>query len=287
MRPGVRAHIEIDDGATRRRLSFIARGQGSVRSALLCLHGLTRNARDFDFLAERMAGDRRVIAVDIAGRGQSDPLSDAAGYQIPTYVQDVVALLDALGLDRVDWLGTSMGGLIAMAIAADPRIARRIGRLVLNDVGPLIPAAALARIGQYVGREWRFPDLAAAESHVRAAYAPFGRLSDAQWRFMTEISVVADAGGGYVPAYDPAIGAASRGQDFTDIGLWPLWDAIRAPVLVLRGADSDVLLAETAAEMTRRGPRAELVTFDGVGHAPALFDDDQIEVIARWLNSPK
>jgi pimeloyl-ACP methyl ester carboxylesterase len=180
-----------------------------------------------------------------------------------------------------------MGGLIAMAMAADPSTAGRIHRLVLNDVGPLVPAAALARIGQYVSRDWRFADLAAAESHVRAAYAPFGRLGDAQWRFLTEISVVADAGGGFVPAYDPAIGATYHGQTFSDIDLWPLWDAIQAPVLVLRGAESDVLLEPTATEMTRRGPRAELVTFAAVGHAPALFDDTQIGVVRRWLDSAR
>ncbi|HEX9646489.1 MAG TPA: alpha/beta fold hydrolase [Alphaproteobacteria bacterium] len=282
-----KAHT-LDDGGGRRRLSYLEAGAGQDGVPVLCVHGMTRNARDFERLAPALARTRRVICVDLPGRGDSDRLADSTRYQIPTYAGDLLALLDALGIAEVDWVGTSLGGMIGMAVAGaeDSAVRGVIRRLVLNDIGPFIPKAALARIGEYVVRTWRFESLAHAEAHVRKAYAPFGLRSDSDWRRLTELSVQPDADGGLIQNYDPAIGDDMRERAPTDIDLWPAWDRIRCPVLVLRGADSDVLPAEVAAEMTRRGPGAELAAFAGIGHAPALLDDDQISVVAEWLARP-
>jgi pimeloyl-ACP methyl ester carboxylesterase len=281
-----RRYLTIDDAGGRRRLSYLEAGDGGV--PVLCVHGMTRNALDFERLAPVLAESRRVISLDVAGRGESDRLSDPGRYQVATYAADALALLGVLGIAAVDWVGTSMGGLIGMAVAGaeDAGVRAHVRRLVLNDIGPFIPKAALARIGEYVSRSWRFADMAAAEAHVRKAYAPFALESDADWRRLTEISVRPGAGGGLVQNYDSAIADPARGREPEDVDLWPTWDRIRCPVLVLRGAKSDVLPAEVAAEMTRRGPGAELIAFAGVGHAPALFDDDQIAAVAQWLARP-
>ena len=272
-----------------RRLSYLEARGAAGGVPVLCVHGLTRNALDFERLAPALAESRRVIAIDVAGRGESDRLADPGRYHVATYAADALALLAALGIAAVDWVGTSMGGLIGMAVAGaeDAGVRAHVRRLVLNDIGPFIPKAALARIGEYVSRSWRFADLAAAEAHVRKAYAPFALRTDADWRRLTEISVRPAPEGGLVQNYDPAIGDASRGRAPEDVDLWSAWNRVRCPTLVLRGAESDVLPAEVAQEMTRTGPKAELVEFAGVGHAPALLDDDQIGAVARWLARPE
>ena len=248
----------------------------------VCVHGLTRNGRDFDWLARALVGaGYRVACPDVVGRGKSAWLTDPAGYGYPLYLADSAILLAHLGAKSVDWIGTSMGGLMGMMLAAQP--GSPIRRLVVNDVGPFIPAAALERIGDYVGGDPHFPDMAAAEAYFRKVAAPFGDLSDAQWRHMAEHSVVPAAVGGYRLAYDPAIGAPFQDSDIGDVALWELWDLIDCPVLVLRGAESDLLLPETAAEMSRRGPKARVVEIPGCGHAPALMADDQIATLLDWL----
>jgi pimeloyl-ACP methyl ester carboxylesterase len=177
-----------------------------------------------------------------------------------------------------------MGGLIGMMLAA--QAGAPIRRLVVNDVGPFIPKASLERIAAYVGTDPHFPDLGAAEAYYRKAHAPFGGLSDAQWRHLTVTSVRADPAGGFRLGYDPGIAAAFKPGEMEDIDLWPLWDRIACPVLVLRGAESDLLLAETAEEMTARGPKAALLTVPGCGHAPALLDPVQTGPILEWLARP-
>jgi pimeloyl-ACP methyl ester carboxylesterase len=248
---------------------------------VLCLHGLARNARDFDSLAEALAAaGRRVVCADVAGRGDSGWLRDPMDYGYPQYLADTVALIARLDCPQLDLVGTSMGGLIGMMLAAQPDSPLR--RLVINDVGPFIPKAALERILQYFGKDPRFPDLAAAEAYHRATYRGFGDLNDAQWRHLTETSVRRD-GDAWRLHYDPRIAQPLRQAELADVDLWALWDRIACPVLVLRGADSDLLLPETAAEMTRRGPRAEVVEVPGCGHAPALLEAGQIAVIRDWL----
>lgn len=248
----------------------------------ICAHGLTRNGRDFDKLAAALAATgRHVVCPDIVGRGQSDWLPVAELYGYPQYLADMNALMARLGDVEVDWVGTSMGGLIGMMLAAQPHTPIR--RLVLNDVGPFVPAAALERLKTYVGAYPKFETMLDVEKYLRFIHAPFGITDDDDWRAMTANSARALPGGGYGLAYDPAIGKPFNIAPIPDVDLWPVWDMVRCPVLVLRGGKSDLLLPETAAEMTRRGPKARLVEIPGVGHAPALMDAEQIGLIGDFL----
>ena len=249
---------------------------------VVCVHGLTRNGRDFDALAERLARGRHVVAPDMPGRGKSDWLSVKTDYGYPLYLSAVAALIGSLGHDTIDYVGTSMGGIIGMMLASQPK--SPIRRLVLNDVGPLIPKAALERIGTYVGKGEEFADLAALEAYFRAVSAPFGRLTDAQWRSMAEHGHRRLENGKLALGYDPDIGLPFRGE-LQDVDLWPVYDLIRCPTLVVRGAQSDLLLADTASEMKRRGPKAELYEVAEAGHAPALMAEEQIDTVERFLEA--
>jgi pimeloyl-ACP methyl ester carboxylesterase len=247
---------------------------------VICVHGLTRTGRDFDVLARELAPHRRVLCPDVVGRGKSDWLGHPADYGYPLYLADMTALIARTGAAQVDWVGTSMGGLIGMMLAAQPR--SPIRRLVINDVGPFIPRSALERLAQYVGKTPAFDDLDGFERYLRQVAAPFGPLTDAQWQHLAQTSHRRTADGSFTAGYDPAI-ANAFGGELTDVVLWPLWDAISCPTLLLRGDQSDLLLAATAQEMTQRGPRARLVEFEGVGHAPMLMAEDQIAVVREFL----
>jgi pimeloyl-ACP methyl ester carboxylesterase len=246
---------------------------------LLCAHGLTRNARDFDTLAAALADRYRVVCPDIVGRGLSDWLPHKEDYAYPIYCADMAALIARTGANQLDWLGTSMGGMIGMALASQP--GNPIRRLIVNDVGPFIPKASLDRIGVYVGMAPTFADFAEAEKYVRAVSAPFGPLTDAQWRHLTETSIKKE-GEGYAFRYDPGIAANFRLVS-GDVSLWPMWDAVACPTLILRGGESDLLPEQTAREMTSRGPKARVVEFSGIGHAPMLMSPDQIEAVRAFL----
>ena len=263
-------------------MSYLEWGNRQSARALVCAHGLTRCGRDFDFLAQALRHDYRVICPDIPGRGESDWLKSPLEYSVPVYVADMVTLIARLDVKAVDWVGTSLGGMIGMALASLPE--SPIRRLVLNDAGPLITAVSLDRIGQYVGKAPKLPSLAAAEMLVRAVSAPFGPHSDDEWRFLTEHVVKAEADGGVVFRYDPAIAVAfNENKPQKDLDLWPLYDTIRCPTLVLRGASSDLLTPQTAQAMTERGPKAKVVEFAGVGHAPTLIHADQIAAVKAFL----
>jgi pimeloyl-ACP methyl ester carboxylesterase len=252
---------------------------------LVCVHGLTRNGRDFDFLAQALAADYRVVCPDIVGRGKSDWLSNKSLYVMPQYCADLTTLLARLNVETVDWLGTSMGGLIGMALAAQP--GNPIRRLILNDVGPVVSAVSLARIGDYLGSPPRFDSIEQAEAYVRAVSAPFGPHTDAQWRHLTVHAVREAADGKIEFRYDPGIAQVyQQGQQLSggkDVELWPLFDAITCPTLLLRGEQSDLLTPQTAQAMTQRGPRAQLVEISGVGHAPTLMDEAQIAPVRNFL----
>jgi pimeloyl-ACP methyl ester carboxylesterase len=248
---------------------------------VLCVHGLTRNGRDFDALAEALSARFRVICPDVAGRGKSAWLSDPADYGYTVYLADMAALFARLDVEEVDWIGTSMGGLIGMMLAARP--GAPIRRLVINDIGPLIAKEGLARIASYVGLDPGFRDLAEIEATLRVVAGSFGPLSDAQWHHLATHSARTRPEGGLGFAYDPRIGDAFRAAPPDDIDLWPTYDAVRCPTLVIRGADSDLLRRADAEAMTRRGPRARLVEFRGIGHAPALMAPDQIAAIREFL----
>jgi pimeloyl-ACP methyl ester carboxylesterase len=215
------------------------------------------------------------------GRGKSEWLGVAADYGYPLYLTDITALLARLDAERIDWVGTSMGGLIGMLFAALPNAP--IGKLVINDVGALVPKAGIERIAAYVGLDPGFGDLAAFEAVLRRVHAPFGPLSDAQWHHLATHSSRRKPDGSIGFNYDPKIAEAFRQGPIDDVALWASWDAVTCPVLVLRGAQSDMLLASDAAAMTQRGPRAKLVEFAGIGHAPALMAEDQIAAIRDFL----
>lgn len=263
------------------RIAYTQWGEPDNPKVLVCVHGLTRNARDFDFLAQSLASDYRVLCPDIAGRGRSDWLSNKADYNYPQYLQDMVALIARSGATQVDWVGTSMGGLIGMLLAAQPNTPIR--RLVINDVGPFIPRAALERIASYVGSSPHFASLAEMEAYIRRIAAPFGPLSDTQWHHLTEHGARQTEQGDYIFRYDPGIAEPFQALAGTDVDLWSYWDQVQCPTLLLRGQESDILRAEDARKMTQRGPRPELLEFAGIGHAPTLLDETQIKPVRDWL----
>jgi pimeloyl-ACP methyl ester carboxylesterase len=248
---------------------------------VFCVHGLTRNGRDFDRLAEALSDRCRIICPDMPGRGRSDWLAHPEDYAAPTYFADCMALIARLGVEEVDWVGTSMGGNIGMLLAALPHAPIR--RLVMNDIGPVITAEGLARIGTYVGRDPSFADVAALEAVLRQVAASFGPLSDADWHHLATHSVRRRQDGTIGFAYDPRIGDVFRQLPPQDIDLWVQWDAVRCPTLVLRGAESDLLRHEDAMAMRERGPRARVVELPGIGHAPALMAADQIALVRDFL----
>jgi pimeloyl-ACP methyl ester carboxylesterase len=250
---------------------------------VLCVHGLTRNGRDFDFLAEALSSRFRVVCPDMPGRGRSDWLEDAGSYAFPFYLSVLGALYARLDVPAVHWVGTSMGGLLGILFAALPKSPVR--RLALNDVGPVLPKQGLERIGQYVGRDPGFSNRQELEAYLRDVHAAFGPLTDAQWRHLAENSGRTRGDGRLGLAYDPKIGAAFSNPEgaLQDIDFWPFYDRVRCPTLVIRGGQSDVLRASDAAAMSERGPRAQLVEFPGIGHAPALMADDQITAVRDFL----
>jgi pimeloyl-ACP methyl ester carboxylesterase len=266
------------------RISYLEWGEPKNERVLVCVHGLTRCARDFDALAKVMSDRYRVICPDVAGRGDSDWLADPMLYQLPQYLSDMVTLVARLDVEQVDWLGTSMGGLIGMTLAAQPGTPVR--RLAINDAGPVVSKMSLERIATYVGMAPAFPDLAAAEKYVRAVSATFGPHTDAEWRFLTEVVVRKNADGTLRLHYDPRLAEPFRAtMPEGDMELWPIWDAIQCPTLVVHGAQSDLLTAATCEKMKQRGPKAKVVDLAGVGHAPTLMHADQIGIVRDFLLS--
>jgi pimeloyl-ACP methyl ester carboxylesterase len=264
------------------RMAYLEWGDARNRDVLVCVHGLTRTSRDFDVLARELCSQFRVVCPDVAGRGDSDRLAEAKLYAIPQYVADMVTLIARLDVETVRWLGTSMGGLVGMALAAQP--ATPITRLVLNDAGPVVSRASLERIGGYLGKTKSFSSLEDAEQYIRTVHAPFGAHSDAQWRFLAETWARKNDDGSYRAHYDARIAEAfAAGLPEKDLELWPLYDAVRCPTLVLRGERSDLLSRDTIAQMSTRGPRAKVFEIRGVGHAPTLMHSDQVNVVRDFL----
>ncbi|MEP7059050.1 MAG: alpha/beta hydrolase [Caldimonas sp.] len=280
-------HVKGLDSRGLHRMAYWEWGDPANRRVLVCVHGLSRQGRDFDTLARALCDTYRVVCPDVVGRGRSDFLVDPMGYQIPAYVADMVTLLARLDAETVHWVGTSMGGLIGIGLAALPN--SPIGRLVLNDVGPVIEMAALARIGTYLGAAPEWATLDEAADYLLGISQGFGPHSRDEWLALTR-PMLKPAGDRFKPHYDPAIGvpfraitpeAAAAGQ----AALWRSYDAIACPTLLLRGADSDLLSRPTAEAMTERGPRARLHEFAGVGHAPTLVKPEQIDVVREFLLS--
>lgn len=267
------------------RMAYTEWGDAANPNVLLCAHGLSRSGRDFDDLARALSPHYRVVCPDVAGRGNSGWLANPMHYQIPQYVADMVTLIARLNPAVLHWVGTSMGGLIGMGLAALP--ASPISKLVLNDVGPVLKAAALKRIGEYLGQAPVFADFARAEKYIRAVSASFGLKTDAQWKTLTQNSIK-PAGSGFTLHYDPAIAVPIRAMT-AEMGaggealLWHAYDHISAPTLLLRGETSDLLTAETAAAMVTRGPRAQLHVLAGIGHAPTLQSPEQVALVRDFL----
>nr|WP_316638818.1 alpha/beta hydrolase [uncultured Roseateles sp.] len=268
------------------RMAYWEWGERSNPRVLVCVHGLARQGRDFDTLAQRLSERYRVICPDVAGRGQSDWLANPQGYQIPAYVADMVTLLARLDVAQVDWLGTSMGGLIGLGLAALPQSPVR--RLVLNDVGPAIQYQALQRIGTYLGMPLHVDTVEQGAAYLWTISQSFGPHTPEQWLALSR-PMFKPEGTGLKLHYDPQIAVPFRGVTpelaaAGEAALWQAYDALRQPTLLLRGADSDLLSAATAQAMTQRGPRARLHEFAGVGHAPTLVADEQIQVVQDFLN---
>ena len=247
-------------------------------------HGLARTGRDMDDIAAHLASRYRVICPDALGRGLSQwsPLPDQE-YQLSFYAAQALALLDQLGIAQCHWLGTSMGGAIGLHAAAGA-LAGRIQRLVMNDIGPELAAPAVARIRSYAGSPAAFATVGELEQYFRTVYQPYGALTDAQWRRLTETSVRRLPDGRVTPHYDPAMVRQFEAHP-TDYDQWPAWDALQIPVLVLRGAHSDLLPPEVAEAMRNRGPRAVVVTLPDCGHAPALNTPAQFALVERFFNA--
>ena len=292
------------------KIAYTEWGNPHSSRLVVCVHGFTRNSRDFDALASSLAASSYVVCMDVAGRGRSEWLLHKRDYSFGLYLADAAALLARVtapvqtsdlqrmlgtraGPQRrhVAWVGTSMGGLMGMMLAA--RRHSPIRRLVLNDVGPLVPWPALVQMKQaHSGLHATFASSEEAEAHLRKVCASFGPITDAQWRQVARHSTLRK-GSGYILAFDPAIithmhasavpGVEFGGEFLTGLDLWPMYDAIRCPTLVLRGSESSLLLSETAEQMTRRGPKAKLVEFAGVGHAPWLMSEDQIKAVRDFL----
>ena len=263
------------------RVAYTEWGAADNPEVVVCVHGLTRTGRDFDRLARVLAEDFRVVCPDVVGRGLSDRLAAKEDYAYPVYCADMATLIARLQVDRVRWVGTSMGGLVGMMLAAQPNTP--IVRMVMNDVGPLVPKAAIARLRTYVGEDPRFASFAALECFVRQVYAPFGELGDDGWRELAAASGQRLEDGSYALAYDPDIAVNLRAGPLEDAMMWPVWDAVRCPVQVLHGVDSDILLADTCKEMVARHPATEMVHLEGVGHAPSLMVTDQIALVRDYL----
>ncbi|MBV8659332.1 MAG: alpha/beta hydrolase [Burkholderiales bacterium] len=282
MNQGRCSHVMIGRESGVYKMAYREWGDAANPRVLICAHGLTRNGRDFEYLASALAPHYRVVAPDVIGRGDSDWLLDPNGYQLPLYVQDMLVLIARLNVSTVDWIGTSMGGLIGMLLAAMP--GTPIRKLVLNDVGPVLAAAALARIGEYVGMAPVFPSREVATNYIKTVSAPFGPHDEAQWQFLADVMLKAD-GTGWRLNYDPGIGLPFRQSAGTgaDIDLWPYYERITGPVMLTRGAKSDLLSAEVACAMSERGPRAQWVDFDEVGHAPTFLHDLQVKAVADFL----
>lgn len=279
-------HVQALSPGGLHRLAFWEWGDPANGRVLVCAHGLTRQGRDFDALARRLSDRYRVVCPDVVGRGESAWLKDAAGYGLPQYVADMVVLLARLNATQLDWLGTSMGGLIGMALASLPD--SPIQRLVLNDVGPSIEYEALQRIGAYVGQQMRFGSVEEGARAIHAVSQGFGSYTEAEWLALNRPMFRNEAGGVRLH-YDPAIANNLRGITPALVAageaqLWDAWDRLRLPVLLLRGANSDLLSEATATSMTLRGPKARLVTLPGVGHAPMLDRPEQQQPVLSFLS---
>jgi pimeloyl-ACP methyl ester carboxylesterase len=285
--------VNCPDTQGQHRMAYWQWGDANSDHVIICAHGLSRQGRDFNVLAQALCdaapGELRVVCPDVVGRGKSDWLKDPMGYQIPQYAADMLALINQLQPKTLDWVGTSMGGLIGMVVSGQPDLPLPVPvrKLILNDVGPAIEWLAIKRIGQYLGKAAEFDSIQQAADAMWAVSTSFGPHTKEQWLALSQ-AMVKPSGTGFVLHYDPAIAIpfASATEESTKQGeamLWALYDNIKATTLITRGAQSDLFSSETAQVMTQRGPNAQLVEFQGVGHAPTFIAADQVKAAVDFL----
>jgi pimeloyl-ACP methyl ester carboxylesterase len=271
-------------------ISYKEWGDKDNPEVLICAHGVTRVGDDFDNLARALAGNFRVVCPDVVGRGRSGRLLNPELYRVPQYVSDMVTLIARVTPDskgaQVSWFGTSMGGLIGMALASLP--GNPIKKLVLNDIGPTLDATALVRIADYIGQDLRWPTFDSAAQFVREVSLSFGEHDEEEWRKLATDVLRQDDKGQWVRHYDMGLAQPFRGSTPETVAadqaaLWAAYDAIGCPTLLVRGENSDLLSRETAHMMTQRGPRATLVEIPNVGHAPTFLHEDQIAIAKRFF----
>ena len=257
-------------------------GDAKNARVVICAHGLSRNGRDFDVLADALASDFRILCPDVPGRGESDWFASADHYTIPHYIQAMNAMLTDLGVSTYDWVGTSMGGLIGMVMAATP--GSKMRRFVINDIGPVIERASLDRIASYVGKTPLFPTYMSLFEAVQPINVTFGPLTDEQKHHMVKTSVQERADGQWEFKTDPKIGDAFRaGLAQPSADMWPLWGAIKQPILILRGVNSDLLSAVTLEKMVATHPDAKAITIADTGHAPMIMDEPTVAAVKQFL----
>ena len=274
------------------RLTYYSWGTREADNIVFCVHGMTRNARDFDFLADALVKDGYfVIALDVAGRGRSEHLKNPSSYGYPLYCADVIALFNELNLNNVHFIGTSMGGLIGTMLAAgDSQLKpekKLIKTLILNDIGSFIPKESLMRIGEYIGKKMQFDHWQDAQDFYKNIMQPFGVRDESHWQHLLKHAFVKDEDDKYNFAYDRHIGDAfwRKGKQIKlpDMDFTALWKTISVPTFVIRGEKSDLLLKKTADEMAHFQNVKRVVEFPDIGHAPMLMEDEQINVVKEFL----
>ncbi len=280
--PHRRSNIAFPVDGVLKHMAVHEWGDAKNSRVVVCVHGLSRNGRDFDVLADALAGDYRVLCPDVPGRGESDWFASADHYTIPHYIQAMNAMLIELGVQTYDWVGTSMGGLIGMVMAATP--GSKMRRFVINDIGPVIERVSLERIAGYVGKTPLFPTYLALFDAVQPINATFGPLTDEQKHHMVKTSVQQRTDGQWQFKTDPKIGDAFRaGLAQTAADMWPLWEAIQQPLLILRGVNSDLLSAATLKKMVATHPDARAITIADTGHAPMIMDEPTVNAVKQFL----
>jgi len=264
------------------QLAYTDWGNKENPDILICSHGLTRNKHDFDALARKLSSKRRVICFDLPGRGESDWLNNKLAYDYNQYTVDALMVIARTGAKKVDWLGTSMGGLLGMALASLEN--SPIKTLILNDVGPFIPKTALMRIADYVGKLPHFDTANELEGYIRTIYAGFGKLTNEQWKHLLRYGQRRLDNGQVTLNYDPDISLAFSNKPLEDIDLWPVWNSIQQRTLVIRGENSDLLEQSTAEKMIASHANSELLEILNTAHSPALMNDTDIGLIEHWLD---
>lgn len=285
MQPQIKM-VQCLSPASLHQMAYKEWGDPANPRVLVCVHGVTRVSDDFDALAAAMADRYRVICPDVVGRGRSSWLKDPKFYVVPQYVSDMVTLIARLDVAQVDWFGTSMGALIGMGLAALQDSPVR--RMLMNDVGPTLNFEALTRIGDYIGQDLRFDSFGQGRDYIRTISAPFGPHTDEEWDKLARDVLRQGEDGQWRRHYDPALALPFKALTVDnakqgEAAMWAAYDAIRCPVLLVRGSESDLLTRETAQQMTGRGPKATLVELEGIGHAPTFMHADQIALARRFF----